>query len=196
MRKRLGRLLIITILSMIGLLFNQWYFISTNPEEELNISLSKIAIVIVSDDESERKHGNSDIWHPLKTGDSLYINDTLRTAAKSALQFQFTGTDKIINVEPESLLVLQQTAGKINLDLLDGKLLVKKSDKADSPMGAKPTDNSNTHVITIAGESLDNEALLTAEQDPQSLSGLNIKIVEPKDFEKFITIRREMTFFV
>jgi hypothetical protein len=158
---------------MIGLGLNQWYFIFTNPEEETKTPLSKVATVITSENDNERKHGHSDMWNPLKTGDALFINDTIRTANSSILQFQFIGTDKIIDIEPESLLVLQQTAGKINLELLDGKLLVKKLKNLKS--------ETNGSSITVAGESLDNQALLAMAPETQSATGLSIKLTAPKD---------------
>ena len=63
------------------------------------------------------------LWQALSRGDSLYSGETIRTSARGELRIQFED-GRFIDMEPDSLIVLQKSKGEIALDLLEGSLFV------------------------------------------------------------------------
>lgn len=102
-------------------------------------------MVLHSRSENHRKGEDSELWNSLSSGDPLFAGDSLRTGEDGTIRIQFGNSGKIIDVEPDSLLVLKMNEGKVNLSVLDGNLFVKNEGKIGEA-GADETE------IVIAGK--------------------------------------------
>ncbi len=73
------------------------------------------------------------LWQSVNTGDNLYNGETIRTSDRGEIRIQFDD-GKYIDLEPDSLVVLQQSQGEIALDLMEGSVFVNaKNSGAGGP---------------------------------------------------------------
>lgn len=144
---------------------NEALFFFTKPEMSESDLGEAIAIVINSQIGNVRKNANSELWTELYAGDQLYTGDSIRTATEGVLTISFLKKNQNVEIEPDSHFVLQETEGKISLDVLEGKLFVRK-DESTNPNGGDFIINQKADAAI--------------EADKQSLSS-SLKPVFPKE---------------
>lgn len=133
-----------------------------------------LASVLETRPEHERKIEGSDLWQQLAPDDLLYVGDTIRTSENGHLKIQFLNTTKEIDIEPSSLLVLEKENGHINLDLLDGNLLVRTGNRK-APIAAQSIGTFKEEwTILVAGKNLQTQGLPSQES-----SSSGIEVLEP-----------------
>lgn len=160
LRRHLKKFIFALVISASGFALNEVVYRFTAIEDGGKKDDKPIASVLRLQSENHRKSEDSELWNEISNGDSLYAGDTLRTSSEGTLQIQFTNSDKVVDIEPDSLLVLRMNDGKINLSLLDGNLFVKndKGAKGETATGAEPE-------IVIAGK--DGQVLEQASTSPE-----------------------------
>lgn len=134
MRSQWKRLVLAAGLSLgCGVATMLWYYgtakkISNSGE----VPLAQVATV---GDEVLRRPATRLLWEQVNTGDNLYNGETIRTSALGELRIQFED-GRYIDLEPDSLIVLQKMKGEISLDLMEGSLFVNAK-SGEPAAGAK-----------------------------------------------------------
>lgn len=106
-------------------------------------------------DEVLRRPPTRLLWQAVNTGDNLYNGETLRTSNRGELRIQFED-GRYIDLEPDSLIVLQKSKGEISLDLMEGSLFVnaKAGDgAADTTAAPGLVLNSKNGKVDLTGAS-------------------------------------------
>lgn len=137
----------------------------TAPENQIVNSSEIIAVVSKGRNGHFRKNKNSELWTELSVGDSLYFHDTIRTSSNESLFISFLGKNQNVEIEPDSLLVLQENEGKISLDVLEGHLLVQKNQSQNTLTEDSLSVNLNGYNSDVAK----NKIMLTSPIPEQEL---------------------------
>lgn len=106
-------------------------------------------------DEVLRRPPTRLLWQAVNTGDNLYNGETIRTSNRGELRIQFED-GRYIDLEPDSLIVLQKSKGEISLDLMEGSLFVNaKAGDGATGAGAAPglVLNSKNGKVDLTGAS-------------------------------------------
>lgn len=103
-------------------------------------------------DEVLRRPPTRLLWQAVNTGDNLYNGETVRTSAHGEMRIQFDD-GRYIDLEPDSLVVLQKSKGEISLDLMEGSLFVNA--KSEGTAGTSPglVLNSKGSKVDLTGAS-------------------------------------------
>ncbi|MBX2988991.1 MAG: FecR domain-containing protein [Bdellovibrionaceae bacterium] len=131
-----------------------WY---KTTEKKLNLTNeAPLAQVSRVGDEVLRRPATRLLWQAVNTGDSLYNGETVRTSTQGELRIQFED-GRYIDLEPDSLIVLQKSKGEISLDLMEGSLFVnaKAADAPGADAAAAPglVLNSKNGKVDLTGAS-------------------------------------------
>lgn len=98
-----------------------WYYSTGDSAHTFNEApLAQVAAV---SDEVLKRPATRLLWQSVNTGDNLYNGETIRTSSQGEMRIQFENGN-YIDLEPDSLIVLQQSQGEISLDLMAGSLFV------------------------------------------------------------------------
>lgn len=127
-----------------------WYYgtekrIAGNGESPL-AQVSKVG------DEVLRRPATRLLWQQVNTGDNLYNGETIRTSARGELRIQFED-GRYIDLEPDSLIVLQKSKGDISLDLMEGSLFVNAQSEQGAPAAGGLVLNSKNGKVDLTGAS-------------------------------------------
>jgi hypothetical protein len=168
------RLLTAVFLSAIsfGLTFG-WYYI-TKPKSKILEITPPIAFVQKTTNEVHKRSGSRTLWQPTENGDDLRFGDAIRTSSKGEIRIQFvksdgTSTDRYLELESDSLVVLKQNEKEISLDLMEGSVYVN----------AATTDKSDKMALSIntkAGKI--DLTKTTAHISGSSTSKLDVKVIK------------------
>lgn len=111
------------------------------------------------------------LWQQVNTGDNLYNGETIRTSARGELRIQFDD-GRYIDLEPDSLIVLQKSKGEISLDLMEGSLFVNAKSEGTAPAGTGLVLNSKSGKVDLSGAS--------ASLSKGSGDSLDVRVLEGK----------------
>ncbi len=135
MLKRWQRLLTAALLSSsvfaatwIWYHFTDKQMITTNSEKPL-------AFIGKTIDEIQRRPAARLLWQLVTEGEPLYNGEAIRTSEKGEVRIQFADTERYLDLEAESLIVIKKSEGEISLDLMEGSLFVKASNEKDKGPG-------------------------------------------------------------
>lgn len=130
--EQLRRFLMAGMISAISLgLVVGWYFLS-EPKNKNNTNQQPIAIVKKIKEEVDRRPAKRQVWSAITTGEPVYSGEAIRTAKGSEVKIQFLDGSRSIDIEPESIVMIIQSANKeFSLDLMEGGASVV-ADKADA----------------------------------------------------------------
>jgi hypothetical protein len=114
-----------------GLTFG-WYYLS-KPKIKIVAMTPPIAFVQKTTNEVHKKSVARALWQPAEDGDQLRFGDAIRTSTKGEIKIQFINSDRYLELEADSLVVIQQNEKEISLDLMEGSVYVNSSttDKND-----------------------------------------------------------------
>jgi len=121
-----------------------WYFHSE--DESTSAKTPQVAQAAKVSDEVLRRSPNRLLWENVNTGDDLFDGETIRTSERGEVRIRFSD-GRFIQLEPESLVVLQRAERAISLDLLEGSLFVNAKETGES--------SSESLVVKSADKSLD-----------------------------------------
>lgn len=154
MRSQWKRLLWAALLSGAGFLTTIMWYNSTE-KSNLNSGEKPLAQVGKVDDEVLRRPATRLLWHSVNTGDSLYNGEAIRTSSRGEIRIQFDD-GRFIDLESDSLIVLQKSKGEIALDLMEGSVFVnaKSADAAGSAPGLVLNSAQGKVDLTGASASL------------------------------------------
>ncbi len=160
MRSQLKRLAIAACLSLVGMGTTILWYYETAPKI-IGTGEAPLAQAARVDEEVLRRPPTRLLWRPVNIGDNLYNGETIRTSDQAEMRIQFPD-GRYVDLQPDSLIVLQKSNGDINLDLLDGSLFVngKAGGKAESGLllnsanGKVDLTNASATLTRSAGDSL------------------------------------------
>lgn len=182
-------LLIGLIGSAIGFAASFAWYNSTAPIKKTISKNSPIAVVENAEEESRKRPVSRMFWMDLSKGDSLYSGEVIETTSQSHLMIRFLNSDRIIEIEPSTLLVLQGTKDELNIDLIEGGLFVTPSttqnyEKIDINSSQGKIDLSKASA-TISGSSNGkiNLQVLRGEASLKNQTGVVNTLVKGKNIE-------------
>lgn len=125
----LKRILIATIVSSLGCAITFLWHIKNEPKSLGDSEAEIIAYISMTKQETHRKGASKALWEPAEEMDRLRSGDSVRTSSNSEARIKFYGSERYIDLESDSMIVIQKQESDINLDLLEGSLFVNGVDK-------------------------------------------------------------------
>ncbi len=118
-------LIVPAILSALSLAATFYWFGKWEREASLGAPDAKpIAYLKSNTEKIERRSKSRIIWQSIDEGGSLYSGDAVRTPPKAEGNVQLIQGDTVVTLEPDSLIVLEDGKGRLELNLVSGSLLV------------------------------------------------------------------------
>lgn len=123
------RLLMATLLSAISFAATFIWYYQTRPKQSSDEDQEPIAYVVKVVDEISRRPATRELWQSVNTGETLFNGEAIRTSEKGEVRLQFADSERYLDLEPDSLIVLQKSKQEISLDLMEGSLFVSNDEK-------------------------------------------------------------------
>jgi hypothetical protein len=97
----------------------------------------------------QRRPSSRLLWQIVNTGEPLYNGEAIRTSEQGEVRIQFADSDRYLDLEPESLIVIKKSEGEIALDLMEGSLFVNAKE------GGTADPSAPTFVLNSAAGKVD-----------------------------------------
>lgn len=149
-----------------------WYQATDNKFSSQN-NEKPVAYVGKIFDDIQRRPASRLLWQAIYNGEPLFNGEAIRTSDKGEVRIQFAGSDRYLDLEPESLIVIKQNQGEIALDLMEGSLFVnaKEGGSAEGGTGGGLVLNSATGKVDLSGASASLSKTKGRDLDLQVLEG-------------------------
>lgn len=162
------------ILSFLCFAITSLWYHSTRPVSNARGDQKPIAYVERSQDEIHRRPVTRIIWQLIGDGEPVFPGEAIRTSSQGEVRIQFADSPRFIDLEPDSLIVISQSAKKeISLDLVDGGLTVNQG-------SASPAETQGPALTLKSGESKVDLSKATASLSKSSGSDINLRVLEGK----------------
>ncbi len=149
-RLLLSRLLIPAILSAVGLFVTQaWYQKSKPSKSQRKVQSETIAILESHSDLIERRPTTRIIWEPIRTGESLYSGEAVRTGPKASGKISFVKMGMSFGLEPDSLIIIEEQAGNLQLNLVNGGVFVRNDASSGVSKAIQPIIKAGNKKIEL-----------------------------------------------
>ena len=124
-----------------------WYQ-STDNSIASNNTEKPLAYVGKVMNDIQRRPSSRLLWQIVNTGEPLYNGEAIRTSEQGEVRIQFADSDRYLDLEPESLIVIKKSEGEIALDLMEGSLFVnaKEGGNADPSAPGLVLNSANGKV--------------------------------------------------
>jgi len=177
MRSHFNRLIFALVLSCFS--FGGTYFWHKSETARLdrtlrNNSTQVIAQVSKVDNDVQKNQSSQLLWMQVNTGDQLYDGDSIQTSNRGEVRIQFDD-GRYIDLEPDSLVKLEQAQGEIALNLVEGSLFVKASADAGAD-----TQGQSGLVLTSASGKVDLSGASVALAKDKGQTEVNMQVFEGK----------------
>lgn len=141
------RVLIASTLSLAGCLIT--YILTTSHNKNQNLNAGKDAVALISnlENEVERRPSERLVWRRAFDKQMLYSGEAVRTDSDSTATLEFINKKTSVQLDPDTVIEIDNDSNGINLDFLKGNLFIK-------------ADDSNTVTVNSGGKKL---ALANAE---------------------------------
>lgn len=124
MKKEWKRLLV-AALSSSSVFIGTWYWYQASDTRNSSHGNEKpLAYIGKVIDDIQRRPSSRLLWQLVNTGEPLYNGEAIRTSDRGEVRIQFVDSDRYLDLEPESLIVIKKSEGEIALDLMEGSLFV------------------------------------------------------------------------
>lgn len=155
MKKQWKRFLIATFSSSSVFALTWYWYQSTNSTLDSHGNEKPLAYVGKVVDDIQRRPASRLLWQLVNTGEPLYNGEAIRTSERGEVRIQFTDSDRYLDLEPESLIVIKKSEGEIALDLMEGSLFVNaKADESASAPGLVLNSSNGKVDLSHASASL------------------------------------------
>jgi hypothetical protein len=147
---------------------------------------ANIARIIDTRNEVQRKRAQRTIWQGVDNQIELGAGDSVRTGPSGGARIEFVKSKAIIELDPDSLVIIEEKQGKVALDFLKGNLFVKNGEGDQSltvTSGAKEIDLSKGDVALGRGASGDLVQTDLSGTGPVKSGGF--QILSPRPFATF-----------
>lgn len=197
MQKNFKRVAIAAGVSLSGFVFTfVWYHFSSR--DLGNDGRSKpIARMVITFNEVQRKPVTKLIWQPVGENEILHVGEAIRTAANAEATIEFLNGSTKIELDPDSAIILEENAGKIALNFLQGNMFVKSDGnaaetgvtvssggkqialgKSELSLGKSATGQLDLQVLKGSAQIESNGKTQTVEQG-KSMTGASFKLLSP-----------------
>lgn len=149
MNQNLKRLSIAAAFSSSVFAANYIWYMSSQDSNSRSTNEKPLAYVGPVIDDIQRRPAARLLWQTVNQGEPLFNGEAIRTSQKGEVRIQFAESDRYLDLEPESLIVIKQSSGEIALDLMEGSLFVN----ASAPSGA--ANNEPGIVLNSASGKVD-----------------------------------------
>ncbi|MDG0817892.1 hypothetical protein [Bdellovibrio svalbardensis] len=136
MKKQWKRLVIAAVCSSSVFAGTYYWYKSTDLSSSSHGNEKPLAYVGKVVDDIQRRPASRLLWQLVNQGEPLYNGEAVRTSERGEVRIQFTDSDRYLDLEPESLIVIKKTEGEIALDLMEGSLFVNAKAGAADAAGA------------------------------------------------------------
>lgn len=196
-RQSIRKIILALVLSATCYGLTHFIYVFTEPKSSNSQNSDPIAYTTRVNDEVQRRPVARMIWHLLNSGEPVYPGEAIRTSSQGEVRIQFVGSERILDLEADTMIVLTRKENEIALDLLDGSVFVAQSEAQNSGSDSKLTLKSKQGAIDLskATASLSNtsgklelqvvkgEALVESEGEQKSIKSgdptSQIQILEP-----------------
>lgn len=181
MRSQWKRLLWAALLSCAGFgaTFTWYYLTKSKSQANDEKPLAFVGKVV---DEIHRRPATRLLWQEVSTGEPLFNGEAIRTSDKGEVRIQFADSDRYLDLEPESLIVIQQSKGEIALDLMEGSLFVAAAKEGEDSSKTALVLNSVSGKVDLSKASASLSKTAGNQVDVQVLQGsASIKDKSGKD---------------
>jgi hypothetical protein len=115
---------VLTAAGVAGSLY--WYEKTTPKYDDLS---TQIATGYLQDAsfEVDRKPATRLLWRPVGKGEAVFGGDTIRTSARGEGQIFLNFGGRVVTLDPDSVIVLEEKQGEVSLDLISGSLFIKNT---------------------------------------------------------------------
>ena len=154
MNRYFKRLLIAFLVSAGCYTFTYLWYQSVSGGSLTSNNQSPVAKLSMAVNDVQRKPLARVIWEEITQNEELYAGEAIRTSAASEAKILFLENGTEIELEPDSLIVLEKTDDGIALDFLQGNLLVKSKKGAEGTGSIKLKSGDNEIKLNDADLSL------------------------------------------
>jgi hypothetical protein len=150
----ISRLTFPAIISLLGLGITQAWYMKTTDSKPLKANAGDaIAILATKNDVIERRPTTRIIWERLGQGEQLYGGEAVRTGPKSSGKITFIKSGMSIGLEPDSLVIMEESNGKLQLNLVNGGVFVRNDASNGGTNGSSSgSKNKTEQPILKAGD--------------------------------------------
>lgn len=145
-----ARLMLPATVSIVGIVLTQlWYNNASKVTKEKRVG-SPIAHLQQRTDHIERRSTTRLIWQDAEQGDPLFAGEAVRTSSKASGRIHFIQSGVTVGLEPDSVVVIEETKGNVTLNLVNGGIFVKNDD-ASPPQsgGSQPLLRAGNKTISM-----------------------------------------------
>lgn len=123
------RIAMASVVSASGCAITFFWHLKNEPKSNLTSEAEIVAYLAKTNNEIHVKSSDSALWEPAEKLDRLRVGDAIRTSANSEARIQFYKSSRYVDLEADSMIVIQQSESNLNLDLLEGTLFVNGIDR-------------------------------------------------------------------
>jgi len=164
-----------TAVTVLGCAVTYVWHIKNEPKSMGDSESDVIAYIATTKKEIHRKGSNNALWEPAEELDRLRSGDSVRTSGDSEARIQFYQSQRYIDLEADSMIVIQKQESEINLELLEGSLFVNGVDKASGSGAAEPS--KSTLTLKSQGGKVD-LSKSTAQLSGSSKDKVDLKVIK------------------
>jgi hypothetical protein len=135
---------IVSISSLCALLLSWWLYYDVAHHNSNLDGLTKIGEIVAIRNNVKRKFNRSLIWYATSANETLYEDDWIYTGKDSVARISLSTGDRIA-IEPDSLVVLSQRNGFVELNLQHGQML---ADLKSSKVNINVVNNKQKEMIS------------------------------------------------
>lgn len=123
-------------------------------------------------DDIQRRPASRLLWQNIYNGEPLFNGEAVRTSERGEVRIQFANSDRYLDLEPESLIVIKKSEGEIALDLMEGSLFVNAQSAGTEAGTGGLILNSADGKVDLTGAS--------ASLSKTKGKGLDLQVLEGK----------------
>jgi hypothetical protein len=190
MNLKWGRLATAVALSLSVFLLTHFIANQFRPQNTTMSEQKVIAYVQQISEEVERRPVTSLVWRQLSQGEPLHPGEAVKTSDKGEIRIQFADSTHYLDVDPESLIVLNQTKeNEIALELTSGSLLVGQNEgksqptertlTLNTPQGNIDLSKATAQISRAAGANVDVQVLKGTVNSGKNTPSSQIEILAP-----------------
>ena len=161
-----------------------WY--ESVKSQDTSTAAQSIAKIIETRNDVQRKRFQRTIWQGVDNQIELSNGDAVRTGPDGGARIEFVNSKTVIELDPDSLIIVEEKQGKVALDFLKGNLFVKQGAEGDQSLtvlsGKKEIDLSRGE--TAVGLSETGSLVTTNLSNSGPVVSGGFQILSPLPFAK------------
>ncbi|MCB0341110.1 MAG: hypothetical protein H6626_05525 [Pseudobdellovibrionaceae bacterium] len=129
MRRNIVRLVIAMCISAAGFFGTHVWYENGRVAPLVDRNQAVLARLVEHVNEVERRPLSQLMWEVIGQNENLHAGESIRTTSNSEARIMFLSTGAVIELEPDSEVIIEESADGIALDFLKGNLFVKSGTK-------------------------------------------------------------------